>query len=750
MRHRTNINRDWRFALGDHPGAQASDFDDGDWMPVGLPHSFSLPYFQEPTFYIGAGWYRRDLVLDEEQADGTVRLEFEGAFQVTDVYVNGVHAGRHEGGYTGFPVDISGVARPGRNLLAVRVDNTWSPEIAPLAGEHVFSGGLYRDVWLDTLGPFHVDWYGTRVTTPGLEEGSPAVRVETELRNNAELPVRARLTTTVLDPEGRVVARAESPDDDFPPGVVTVTHTTDALTDVRLWSPETPALHRAVSTLTDTDGRTLDRYETTFGFRHSAWTADRGFFLNGSHRYLRGANVHQDQAGWGDAVTNRSIRRDLEMIKEAGFDFVRGSHYPHDPVFATYSDELGLLVWSEGVFWGTGPGGTSPWSGGSYPVDERHRACFEASVKAQLAEMIRINRNSPSIIAWSMGNEAFFCEPAVLPEVRRLLAELVELSHELDPTRPAAIGGVQRGDLDRIGDVAGYNGDGAWLFPDPGVPNLVSEYGSVIEDRPGTFAPGWGDLAKDCGVEQGEPHTEQDRGRPAETYPWRHPWRGGEAVWCGFDHGSIAGRAFGSMGIVDYARLPKRSWYWYRERYRQVAPPAWPAPGHPTRLTLTADRTTLDHADGTDDLHLLVTLVDDDGEPVSCSVPVTLTIEDGPGEFATGRRIRFTEDDPSAAGSCAVRDGKAAAFFRSYHSGTTTIRATSPGLTDAVIELVTTDGPPLTGASPVPLDRVSCAYGPTHAGSPAGEITRFGRDNPTQASSHQPAHPPRHVNDGSA
>ncbi|MCL8017227.1 glycoside hydrolase family 2 TIM barrel-domain containing protein [Streptomyces sp. AS02] len=737
MRQRTNINREWRFTLGDHQGAQSPDFDDADWQLIGLPHSFSLPYFQESTFYMGAGWYRRGLVLDEKQVAGTVRLEFEGAFQVADVYVNGVHAGRHEGGYTGFPVDISALARPGVNLLAVRVDNTWDPRVAPLAGEHVFSGGLYRDVWLDTVGLLHVDWYGTRVTTPGLAEGRPVVRVETELRNSGESPVRARLTTTVLDPEGGVVARLESPDDEFAPGVVTVTHTTEVLPDVRLWSPETPVLYRAVSTLTSADGRTLDRYETSFGFRYADWTADRGFFLNGTHRYLLGANVHQDQAGWGDAVTNRSIRRDLELVKEAGFDFVRGSHYPHDPVFASYADELGLLIWSEGVFWGTGPGGTSPWSGGSYPVEERHRAGFEASVRSQLAEMIRINRNSPSVIAWSMGNEAFFCDPEVLPEVRRLLTELVDLSHELDPTRPAAIGGVQRGDLDRIGDIAGYNGDGAWLFPDPGVPNLVSEYGSVIEDRPGSFAPGWGDLAKDCGEGPGEPH------------PWRYPWRSGEAVWCGFDHGSIAGRAFGSMGIVDYARLPKRSWYWYRDHHRRTPPPAWPVPGRPAGLALTSDRATLESADGTDDVQIVVALVDDRGEPVSCSVPVTLTVESGPGEFATGRRIRFTPDDPAADGLCAVRDGRAAAFFRSYHSGTTRIRATSPGLDDAVIDLVTVGGPPLEGASPVPLDRYAPAAG-TAPGAGDGELTRFGRDNPTRASSHRPAHPSRQVNDGCA
>jgi beta-galactosidase len=113
VRHRSNINRDWRFALGDHSRAARPDFDDSAWQRVGLPHSFSLPYFQEPSFYVGAGWYRRTLTLDEVQATGVVRLDFEGAFQVADVYLNGVLTGRHEGGYTGFAKDISTLARPG-------------------------------------------------------------------------------------------------------------------------------------------------------------------------------------------------------------------------------------------------------------------------------------------------------------------------------------------------------------------------------------------------------------------------------------------------------------------------------------------------------------------------------------------------------------------------------------------------------------------------------------------------------------
>jgi beta-galactosidase/beta-glucuronidase len=186
------------------------------------------------------------------------------------------------------------------------------------------------------------------------------------------------------------------------------------------------------------------------------------------------------------------------------------------------------------------------WSASAYPINASDEKPFADSLKHSLSTMIRIHRNHPCIIAWSMSNEPFFSEPKVMSKVGPLLKELVELSHQLDPTRPAAVGGAQRPldstRIDKIGDIAGYNGDGATqsAFQNPGVANVVSEYGSVTADRPGKYQPNWGDLAK-------------DQGKPV------HDWRAGQAIWCGFDHGSIAGSSLGKMGIVDYFRIPKRA-----------------------------------------------------------------------------------------------------------------------------------------------------------------------------------------------
>jgi beta-galactosidase len=719
-REALNFNRDWKFQLGDHKGAEAVAFADTAWQPVGLPHTFSLPYFLSPDFYVGYGWYRKAFDVPAAWSDKQISLEFEAAFQDAEIFVNGRKVGAHQGGYTGFLVDITAAVQPGRNVVAIRLNNLWNARLAPRAGEHVFSGGLYRNVWLVATDPLHVAWYGTFVTTPKVSADSATVNVKTEVRNDSASARSVELKTALLDPEGRVVALL-SGKQTIPAGTTaTFDQTSPSLAKPKLWHPDHPHLYRAVSQVTDVDRQVeTDRYETPFGIRWFEWTADRGFFLNGEHLYLHGANIHQDQAGWGDAVTDAAQRRDIRMLKDAGFLIARGSHYPAAPARSRACDELGVLLWSENAFWGIG--GFRPdgyWNCSAYPVAKEDEKPFEESVKASLRDMIRIHRNHPSIVTWSMGNETFFSAASQMPKVRAFLKDLVALTHELDPTRPAAIGGVQRpldaGRLDKIGDLAGYNGDGASVpaFQNPGVPNLVAEYGSVTADRPGKFEPNWADLAK-------------DNGQPV------HPWRSGQIIWCAFDHGSIAGARLGKMGIVDYFRIPKRSYYWYRDAYAHVPPPAWPAPGTPAKLKLEASAISGIRTDGTDDVQLTVTVLDASGKPISNSPPVTLALVSGPGEFPTGRSITFEEKS-----DIRILDGQAAIAFRSYFAGTGVIRATSPGLTSADLSL-SFDGPEpyVAGRTPETADRPYVRFTKQ---SVANLSTDYGVNNPTFASSSAP------------
>jgi hypothetical protein len=725
-RETVNFNREWKFQIGDQPGAEAVAFNDAKWENVGLPHSFSMPYFAAGNaFYVGYGWYRKRFELPEKWAGKRLFLDFEGAFQDAEIFLNGKKVGEHKGGYTGFEIDITGAAKVGGNVLAVRVNNLWNAQLAPRAGEHVFSGGIYRNVWLVAVNPLHVAWYGTFVTTPKVSAQSATVNVKTEVVNQSEAAKLCALRSDVLDAAGKVVASMNSTQT-IPAGkTATFDQTSAPITNPKLWSPETPTLYRVVSTVFD--GKTpADRFETPFGIRSIQWTADKGFFLNGQHRYFKGANVHQDHAGWGDAVTSAGAARDVQMMKDAGFDFIRGSHYPHAPAFTQACDEKGVMFWSENCFWGTGGfKGDGYWNCSAYPVKPEDQKPFEESVKASLRDMIRIHRNHPSIIVWSMSNEPFFSDGAVMPKVRDFLKDLVAETHKLDPTRPAAIGGCQRGDIDKLGDVAGYNGDGARLFINPGVASVVSEYGSVSADRPGKYEPGWGDLGSQL----------------TNGFPTEFPWRSGQSIWCGFDHGSIAGRNFGAMGLVDYQRLPKRAWYWYRNAYAHVPPPEWPQPGTPAGLKLVADKTTLERVDGTDDTHIVVTVVDAAGKPISNSVPVTLSIESGPGEFPTGPSITFAPDS-----DITIRDGQAAIEFRSYYAGTTVIRATSPGLKDATITITSKGGPAFVPGKTPPVQ--PRAYRPVKEQRGAGTATTYGRGNPTRASSEAPGHSGGLANDG--
>lgn len=730
LRQTLNFNRDWKFQAGDHPGAEAVAFDDTGWQAMGLPHSFSMPYFLNKDFYVGYGWYRKTFDVPAAWTGKRVFLEFEAAFQDAEIFVNGKKAGSHQGGYVGFQIDITTVVNQGTNTLAVRLNNNWNARLAPRAGEHAFSGGIYRNAWLVVTDPLHVTWCGTSVTTPAVGKDKAVVKVRTEVRNDSARPKQVEIRTAIMDPQGKVVASFAAKQSIDAGATATFDQLSPAVTDPRLWHPDHPHLYKAVSQIYD-GSTAVDRYETTFGIRWFEWSATKGFLLNGEHLYLRGANVHQDHAGWGDAVTDAGAYRDVRLMKEAGFNFIRGSHYPHSPAFTRACDELGMVFWSENCFWGIG--GFRPdgyWNCSTYPVDAADEKPFEESVRYSLAAMVRIHRNSASIMAWSVSNEPFFTEKSKLDEMTEFLKELVEYSRQLDPTRPAAVGGAQRplgkDRIDKIGDIAGYNGDGAKIpeFQNPGIPNLVSEYGSVTADRPGKYQGNWADL-------------QQDKGDPVK------PWRSGISIWCGFDHGSIAGENLAKMGIVDYFRIPKRAWYFYRNEYARVAPPEWPESGTPAGLRLEGDKLANVRADGTDDVHLLVTVLDASGKAISNSPPVKLEIVSGPGEFPTGPVIEFAEKS-----DIRIMDGQAAIEFRSYHAGPTVIRATSPGLKPAELKIsFVGDVPFVPGETPVVAMRPYVRY---DAKTSQQASAVYGPDNPTFASSSAPGSSSGYAADGKA
>ena len=406
-----------------------------------------------------------------------------------------------------------------------------------------------------------------------------------------------------------------------------------------------------------------DCVRTSVGIRTVRFDKDEGFFLNGEHFSILGANVHQDHAGWADAVTRSGIRRDIQMIKECGMNTIRGSHYPHHPYFAQVCDEKGILFWSEMCFWGTGGDKQEGyWTASAYPPNESDQTAFEKSCLDQLEEMICTQRNHPSIICWSMCNEVFFTDAPVKDKAKELIRKMVERSHELDPSRPAAVGGAQRDGFDVLGDLAGYNGDGAALYHDPGFPSLVSEYGSSIEPRPGKFEPRFTD------------GTEID-----------YPWRSGKILWCGFHHGSIFD-GMGSMGMIDYYRLPLACWYWYREHLAGKSAPKPKKEGTPFQIRLSSDVNRF-RANGQEDAWICAELLDQEGNPISNEIELTFTVEKGDGIFPTGKTITFSPEKKN------MLDGLAAIEFRSWYGGENVICATADGVKSAKI-CIFADGEP--------------------------------------------------------
>ena len=496
------------------------------------------------------------------------------------------------------------------------------------------------------------------MTTPVVDPERAEVNASVEMVNDKPHAVEVTVTAVVSD-AGRPVAPLTHLRRTIAAGATELVELTGAVDQPVLWHPDHPHLYTLTVSVV-VDGTVRDLWTTSFGVRWFEFTADRGFFLNGEHLDLHGANVHQNRGGWGDAGTRSGIRRDIAMVKDLGMNIIRGSHYPHHPWFAEECDRQGLLFWSELHFWGIGGENVEGyWFASAYPANPEDEPEFEESLRRALREMIRTHRNHPSIVTWSIGNEAFFSDDHVVGKAKGLTSELVNLAHELDPTRPAAVGGAQRKGFDVLGDIAGYNGDGAAIFHDPGIPNLVSEYHGVHGHGTGEYAVNW------------EHGVEVD-----------HPWRSGKILWCAFHYKSIAPGA-GLQGLVDYFRMPRRPYYWYREKLRGIAPPSFPEPGTAVALRLSSDAREMP-TDGTGDVRLVVELLDSDGVRVTDDRAVTLTVVDGEGLFPSGRSITLSPETDSLWG------GAGAIELRSYAPGTQRVRAISDGVTPAELAVVAT------------------------------------------------------------
>jgi beta-galactosidase len=449
------FDQGWRFHRGGAEGAEAMFFDDSGWRTVDLPHDWSIkdlpgtdsPFDPNAISQVsggftagGTGWYRKSFTLPADQQGRRVILQFDGAYMNAAVWVNGKSRGTHPYGYTPFWFDVTeDVSFSATNILAVKIANEGR-------NSRWYSGsGLYRHVWLKFLDPVHVAQDGICLTTPQISPAGAKIRLQIELANQSQSAAPIRLVNRVVGNQGNEVARDETEELLAANGSQEVTREW-AVNNPVLWSVEQPALYTNITEIFR-DGRLADRVTTPFGIRQISFDTKKGFRLNGRPLKLRGGCLHGDNGPLGAASFDRAEERKVQILKASGFNAVRCAHNPPAPAFLEACDRLGLLVVDEAF---------DMWDMGKNPDD--YHLYFRDWWGKDLRNMIERDRNHPSVILWSIGNEIPGREtPPVVATAKRLS----EFVRQLDPTRPvtAAVNGLKP-DKDPFFaalDIAGYN-----------------------------------------------------------------------------------------------------------------------------------------------------------------------------------------------------------------------------------------------------------------------------------------------------
>ncbi|HEX2099740.1 MAG TPA: glycoside hydrolase family 2 TIM barrel-domain containing protein [Candidatus Synoicihabitans sp.] len=465
-RTRDSFDFGWRFQLGDVPGAEQPAFSDGNWRELDLPHDWSIEgaYDQQaPTggsggyLPAGIGWYRKSFTLPETARGRQVLIQFDGVYQHSTVWINGHELGTRPYGYATFHYDLTPHLRFGSaaNVIAVRVDNSVQPNSRWYSGS-----GIYRHTWLTVSDPLAVAPFGVFVTTPDVSPDSAVVRVQTHVRNARPATARVVLHTEILDERGqplepRVSGTAASLEM-AAGGDAHIESSLDVPTP-QLWSPETPTLYR-VRTELRVDDAVVDAVETAFGIRRLEYDVDRGLLINGTPVKLRGMCLHHDGGAVGAAVPEAVLERRLRLLQEMGCNAVRTGHMPMAPEFYDLCDRLGLLVMNEAF---------DEWTIGKGRLAGSYSTVFNDWYERDVVDFVRRDRNHPSVVMWSAGNEVPEQRAPNGPEVLR---KLIELFHREDPTRPVTVGmdnifnGAGRAPeaFTELLDVVGYNYVDRW------------------------------------------------------------------------------------------------------------------------------------------------------------------------------------------------------------------------------------------------------------------------------------------------
>jgi beta-galactosidase len=429
----TLFDDDWRFSTADAVAPEQPQFDDSAWRRLNVPHDWSIegPFSSTNLTgcagaYVpaGIGWYRKHFMLPSKAAQRRFFIEFEGVMANSDVWINGFHLGHRPSGYVGFQYELTSHLNFGgrENVLVVKADNSVQPASRFYAG-----AGIYRHVHLLSVDAVHLEENGVFVTAPDLTGDQARVHIETTLTNASMAPRKITLRTTLLGPDGRTVQVIKTQ--------VVITNGADTTVVQNLvvphpqrWDLDHPKLYRVVSEVR-TWWSTLDDQTTPFGLREAKFEADSGFWLNGNNFKLKGVCVHQDGGAFGAAVPMSVWERRLTALKALGVNAIRTAHNPPAPEFLDLCDRLGLLVMDE-MFdcWMVGKNSLD-----GHKLQDYHLYFADWSQRDE-RDIVRRDRNHPSIIVYSAGNEIH--DTPFPARAKKILTGLVAVFHENDPSRP--------------------------------------------------------------------------------------------------------------------------------------------------------------------------------------------------------------------------------------------------------------------------------------------------------------------------
>ena len=434
---RTSILFDtsWRFHPGDVQNAEKNDFDDSSWRTLDLPHDWSIediPGTHAPvdsnaiggasTGYMvgGTGWYRKTFIAGNDIKGKCIRIQFDGIYMIAEIWLNGISLGTHPYGYTSFSYDITSRLVPGKlNTIAVRVKNEGR-------NTRWYSGsGIYRHVLITATEQLHVDHWGTCITTPEVADDQARVNIKTNILNESPEDLYVLLVTIILKNDGTEMARKESRQNIS--GKAGFEYNQDLnIPDPLLWSVDSPSLYTVINEVYPINGnkrsKMADRTENTFGIRSISVSAEKGFLLNGKPLLLKGGCMHHDNGPLGAAAYDRAEERRVELMKASGFNAIRCSHNPPSPAFLDACDRLGILVIDEAF---------DVWKEQKNKDD--YHLYFDEWWQKDLSSMILRDRNHPSVVIWSIGNEV---PERGKPEGAALARTLAGFVRMMDPTRP--------------------------------------------------------------------------------------------------------------------------------------------------------------------------------------------------------------------------------------------------------------------------------------------------------------------------